>query len=300
MRTLDRYIFKEIFFPSVIALVALTFVAFIREIGALLEVMVRQSATIHEIWSISLAILPGVLTFTIPMAVLVGILTGFGRMSSDNETIAFRAAGVSMKRLLLPVMMVGGLAWVANLALTVWIAPLTAARLRDLTYDIAVKQVSLELRPRVFNERLTNWILYVQDVAPEGLNWRGIMLADLHDPNDPRVTFARSGSLVANKGNHTFQLTLRNGNTHFVSPVAPSQYSYSSFETNTISIPMPEAPPKPEKPSLMETGTRSIWDHMLVRPSNIVRTIPPTRRSGLSRSRTSLTVFSSWVRPSSA
>ena len=176
-------------------------------------------------------------------------------MSADSETIAFRAAGISMKRLLLPVMMVGGLAWIANLALTVWIAPQTAARLRDLTYDIAVKQVSLELRPRVFNERLTNWILYVQDVAPEGLNWRGIMLADLHDPNDPRVTFARSGALVANIQNHTFQLTLRNGNTHFVSPIAPNRYSYSSFETNTISIPMPDAPPKPEKASLMETGT---------------------------------------------
>src|SRR4051812_29874323 len=149
MKILDRYIFKEIFFPSLIALVALTFVAFIREIGALLEVMVRQAATISEIGAISLAILPNVLTFTIPMAVLVGILTGFGRMSSDSETIAFRAAGVSMKRLLLPVMLIGGLAWMSNLALTVWIAPRTAAHLRDLTYDIAVKQVSLELSPRV-------------------------------------------------------------------------------------------------------------------------------------------------------
>ena len=281
MRTLDRYIFKEIFFPSVIALVALTFVAFIRQIGALLEVMVRQSATIHEIWAISLAILPSVLTFTIPMAVLVGILTGFGRMSSDSETIAFRASGISMKRLLLPVMLVGGLAWVANLALTVWIAPRTAARLRDLTYEIAVKQVSLELRPRVFNERLTDWILYVQDVAPEGLNWRGIMLADLHDPNDPRVTFARSGSLVANNGNHTFQLTLRNGNTHFVSPVAPNRYSFSSFDTNTISIPMPEAPPKPEKASLMETATRSIWDHMAARTATYEERVDFHRRFAL-------------------
>jgi LPS export ABC transporter permease LptG/LPS export ABC transporter permease LptF len=262
MRTLDRYIFKEIFFPSVIALVALTFVAFIREIGALLEVMVRQSATIHEIWSISLAILPGVLTFTIPMAVLVGILTGFGRMSSDSEPIALRASGVSMKRLLIPVMLVGGLAWAANLAITVWVAPHTAARLRDLKYDIAVKQVSLELRARVFNERLTNWILYVQDVAPEGLNWRGIMLADLHDPNDPRVTFARSGSLVGNTENHTFQVTLHDGNTHFVSPLAPNKYSFSSFKTNTISIPMPEAPPKADTPSLAETSTRTMWDHM--------------------------------------
>jgi lipopolysaccharide export system permease protein len=53
------------------------------------------------------------------MAVLVGILTGFGRMSSDSEAIAFRAAGVSMIRLLVPVLALGVLAFATNLAMTV-------------------------------------------------------------------------------------------------------------------------------------------------------------------------------------
>src|SRR5499427_9196523 len=117
MKILDRYIFKEIFFPFSIALVALTFVAFLafsREIGWLLELLVRQSATTSEIWSLSRAILPNVLTFTIPMAVLVGILTGFGRMSSDSEAIAFRASGLSMIRLLGPVLLLGLLTFAAN------------------------------------------------------------------------------------------------------------------------------------------------------------------------------------------
>ena len=126
MRILDRYIFKEILFPSLIALVALTFVAFLafsREIGWLLELIVRQSATVRDIWTLSAAYIPNVLTFTIPMAVLVGILTGFGRISSDSEAIAFRATGISMIRLLAPVLALGLLAFVSNLAMTVWVAP---------------------------------------------------------------------------------------------------------------------------------------------------------------------------------
>src|SRR5881409_2987092 len=159
MKTLDRYIFREVFFPSLIALAALTFVAFLafsREIGWLLELIVRQSATMSEIWSISVAILPNVLTFTIPMAVLVGILTGFGRMSSDNEAIAFRATGLSMIRLLVPVMTLGVLACAANLFVNVWAAPKTAAHLRELRYEILAKEISLEVKPRVFNETLAN------------------------------------------------------------------------------------------------------------------------------------------------
>src|SRR5437867_11731435 len=146
MRILDRYIFKEILFPFLIALVALTFVAFLafsREIGWLLELIIRQSATVRDIWAITAAYIPNVLTFTIPMAVLVGILTGFGRMSSDSEAIAFRATGVSMVRLLAPVLALGTLAFALNLAMTVSIAPETAARLRDLRYEFIAKQVSL-------------------------------------------------------------------------------------------------------------------------------------------------------------
>src|SRR5262252_3993737 len=198
MRLLDRYIFKEILFPSVIALVALTFVAFLafsREIGWLMELIVRQSASISEIWAILVAILPNPLTFTIPMAVLVGILTGFGRMSSDSEAIAFRASGISMIRLLAPVMALGLLSFAANLATTVWIGPHSAARLRDLRYEFLAKQVSLEIKPRVFNESTANYVLYVQNIERQGLNWQGILLANTSQPDQTEVTFARSGTL---------------------------------------------------------------------------------------------------------
>src|SRR5437773_2892422 len=190
MRTLDRYIFREILFPSLIALAALTFVAFLafsREIGWLFELIVRQSATMPEIWAIAGAILPNVLTFTIPMAVLVGILTGFGRMSSDSEAIAFRANGISMVRLLVPVMLLGVIAWGSNLAMTMWIAPRTAAQLRDLEYEMIAKQVSLEVKPRIFNESIPNIVLYVQN-AGQGFNWSGILLANMSKPDEPEVT----------------------------------------------------------------------------------------------------------------
>src|SRR5215470_5023792 len=162
MRILDRYIFREILFPSLIALVALTFVAFLafsREIGWLLELIIRQSASVRDIWTLSAAYIPNVLTFTIPMAVLVGILTGFGRMSSDSEPIAFRAAGLSMVRLLVPVLGLGMLAFLLNLVMTVWVAPQMAAHLRNVRYEFLAKQVSLEVQPRIFNESLTNFVL---------------------------------------------------------------------------------------------------------------------------------------------
>ena len=90
---------------------ALTFVFFSQQLGSLLEIIVRQSATLREVGEFAFTTIPNILTFTIPLAVLVGILTGFGRISSDSEAIAFRAAGISMSRILRPVMLLAGLAW---------------------------------------------------------------------------------------------------------------------------------------------------------------------------------------------
>ena len=83
-----------------------------------------------EIWAIVAAFLPAVLTVTLPMAVLMGILTGFSRLSSDSEAIAMRASGISMRRILRPVLVFATLAWAVTLALTVWITPTTTSNLR--------------------------------------------------------------------------------------------------------------------------------------------------------------------------
>jgi LPS export ABC transporter permease LptF/LPS export ABC transporter permease LptG len=259
MKILDRYIFRETLTPALIALSALTFVFFSQQLGRLLESLVRQSATVGEFAELSLAIIPNVLTFTIPMAVLVGILTGFGRMSSDSESIAFRAAGVSMKRLLRPVLALAFVAWAVNIALAVWIAPQTAAYSRKLALALAIKQVSLELRPRVFNENISNIVLYVQNVAPNGREWHGIMLADMSDPEESRVTFAKSGTLAENEADRTLELTLTDG--HVLSPLTPSRYyTLSDFDANTFSVPMPEAQLSAQRPTPAEWNTADLWE----------------------------------------
>jgi LPS export ABC transporter permease LptG/LPS export ABC transporter permease LptF len=265
MRILDRYIFREILFPFLIALMALTFVAFLafsREIGFLLELIVRQSATLKDVWALAAAYVPNVLTFTIPMAVLVGILTGFGRMSSDSEPIALRAVGVSMVRVLVPVLFLGMLAFGLNLAMSVWIAPQNTARLRDLSYEFLARQVSLEVKPRIFNETLTNYVIYVQDAASEGFNWQGILAADMSQPEEMRIIFARSGTVTKDDERRTFALTFTQGSTHVVAPRSPRTYSHDSFRTQTISVPMPEAPPKQNRIVISEMPTAALWSGM--------------------------------------
>lgn len=262
MRRLDRYIFRETLFPALIALVALTFVVFAREIGRLLQIIIRQSATASEIWEFSAAILPTVLGVTLPMGVLVGILTGFGRMSSDSEMIALRASGVSMLRIFRPVLVLAVCAWAVTLALTVWISPKTSARLPSLYEELAKKYVSLELQEGVFFEKLKDMVLYVNHFnGDNALQWRGIMLADVKNPDNPEVTFAESGSLVLDEATRRLQLTLSNASEHVIFPQSPEKDKISKLDKVTTLRSAPEIPITTARP-VTETPTRELWRRM--------------------------------------
>ena len=68
-----------------------------------MELVVRHSGGIGMVILLFLCTLPPVLVFTIPMAVLVGVLIGLGRLSSDSEIVALHASGISLRRLLVPI-----------------------------------------------------------------------------------------------------------------------------------------------------------------------------------------------------
>ena len=103
MRLIDKYICKEVFSHALLGLLIFTFVFFVPKLITLMTIVVRHSASPSRLGLLFLCVFPYVLTFTLPMAVLVGVLIGLGRMSADSELIALSALGVGLRRVLVPV-----------------------------------------------------------------------------------------------------------------------------------------------------------------------------------------------------
>src|SRR6202011_4347905 len=79
---------------------------------------------------IVLVLVPNVLVFTLPMAVLAGIIVGFARMGSDSEIVAMRAAGVGTWSMLWPALLIGIVAAGAAVYINMNEAPRAARGLR--------------------------------------------------------------------------------------------------------------------------------------------------------------------------
>ncbi len=237
MRILTRYMLREVLSHALIGGALFTFILFIRDLGRILELVVRNSASLHNVAEIFLFMLPNAFTVTIPMAVLVGILLGLSRLAADSEITAMRASGIGVWTFVRVVSMVAIFAWLLGMANSFYFAPKAASSLIRLENELKNSQASFEIQPRVFYEDFKNYVIYVQDVrASSGAaHWHRLFIADLTDPASPKVITADQATVV-NDGEQLVRMRLRNAEQHESEAGSPGQYTISTFADTDLPL----------------------------------------------------------------
>src|SRR5580704_416690 len=247
MRILTRYILREVTSHALIGAAIFTFVLFTRDLGRILELVVRASAPLPSVAEIFFYTVPLALTYTIPMSVLVGILIGLSRLAADSEITAMRASGMGVWDFGRALAIFVFAAWLLALGNGLYLAPWSMASLGHLEEQLKGSQVSFEVQPRVFYEGFPKIVLYVQDVhtAQGAAVWKGVFLADISDAANPRITLAHEGVLVP-EGQDRLHLHLIDGSTHETDPNLADHYQISTFQQTDIPIEVPAADNKPD------------------------------------------------------
>jgi len=234
-RILDRYLVREIVAPFFLGLAVLTFILEIPPILNQAEQFISRGVE----WSIVIRVLglllPQALCLTIPMAVLLGILVGFGRLSADREFVAMQACGVSLTRLARPVLLVAGLGTIATAYETIVALPDANQSFREIVYVVMATRVESNVRPRVFFQDFPDKVIYVKELPPEG-GWRDVFVADTAHVNETTVYFAKQGRIRLDQKKKLVQLELLHGTSHTTHTDKPDDYEEASFESSIITL----------------------------------------------------------------
>src|SRR6267142_250332 len=261
MRILTRYILREVVSHAAIGVAIFTFVLFTKDLGRILELVVRNSAPLLSVAQVILLILPVTLPITIPAGVLVGILIGLSRLAADSEITAMRASGIGVWNFLRILSIFVLATWLLALVNGMYLAPRSQAALGRLQDRLKSSQASFEIQPRVFYEGFPQLVLYVQDVqsAQGAAIWKGVFIADISTPSAPRITLAQQGILVS-QDMDTLHLHLSNGATHETDPKTPDHYQVSTFQQTDIPIQVPQNDNKDEQAAVpvAQVGTRDL------------------------------------------
>jgi LPS export ABC transporter permease LptG/LPS export ABC transporter permease LptF len=235
LRILDRYLLRELLTPFALALLVLTFALEIPPILQHGEALIAEGASWDVVVRVLATLLPQALGITIPMALLVGMLIALGRLSGDREIVAMEACGVSIGRLLRPLILFAVLATAATTYVMIVALPAANQAFREITFRLLMARGESKIKPRVFYDGFPNLVIYVREVTP-GVGWSDVIVADSSQPADHKMYLAKRGRLLIDEAKRSVTLVLEDGTQHGVDLREPDKYNLGKFRQTLLVI----------------------------------------------------------------
>ena len=239
MRIITKYMLKELGGPFFASLFVLTIILAAGNIIQTTDMVMNKGVEISQVIKIFLLFLPYVLIFTIPIAVLSAVLLGFGRLSSDNEVTTIRTSGISIYKIVAPVIVCGFIISLMNIPLNDKILPESEFAARKLLKTIGMKHPAAMLESGIFVKGFRDYIIFIHDV--NGNDLKNIRIYQPREGKPTRTIVARSGKIISIPENNSIKLHLRNGVADEIEPENPDQFYKLSFKDYYMTLDLDNA-----------------------------------------------------------
>jgi lipopolysaccharide export system permease protein len=234
-KTTYLYILREIIPISLIGLMTFTVILLMDKIFRLIELIVNKGGDVGNILMLLVFIAPSFFTFTIPISLLLGILLALGRFSGDSEIIAFKASGISLYQLFIPISVLSITAFFITSFMVFYGLPWGNRGFMSTLYLIAQSKADLGIKERVFNALFNGLVVYVDKIPIQGKKMEGILIYDERDKNRISTIFAKEGFLDTDPTSQELVLTLLHGDLHRFEPKT-KVYQKMKFDTYDLKV----------------------------------------------------------------
>lgn len=235
MKILREYFLKEFIGPLFMALAVLTFVMIVGNLVKIADLVIRKGVDIYTVGKLFLFMMPYLLTYTLPIAVLTAIFLSLGRLSSDNEIVAIKASGINLFALIIPLLIIGLILSLALVLFNDRIIPYAHYQNRKTLLEVGIKNPTACLEPGVFINTFQNYILFIYRIDKNQLfNLR------IYEPQGEgrptRTIIAKKGEFSANLENKTVKLKLIDGTSDEPDPENPKNFYKLNFKTYFMTL----------------------------------------------------------------
>ncbi|ABK45173.1 permease YjgP/YjgQ family protein [Magnetococcus marinus MC-1] len=232
MKRLSRYLLTECALTSFTALVVLTTLVLLPQILMLVDLWVNKSVSVSVLGKMVLLIMPKFLVASLPMALLVGILIGLGRLAQDSELIVIKASGISLLRIFYPLSVPIVVVTACSLYLNWFLVPDSHTLFQNIRVAL-LSQNTFSIKTQTFNNTIPGLTIYVNRQSHGGKLLEGLLIHDERDPDMPVTVIAKSGMLHRGSTGET-ALLLKEGSRHQMAP--GNAYRRLNFSTYDLEL----------------------------------------------------------------
>ncbi len=217
MRRIDRYVLTETFAPTLVGFLAYTGFMLIRGLFQFSLLILQSPSPLADTIDVLALSIPHIVVLTIPVSFLLGVLVGVGRLSSDSELTAIRAAGIDLFALYRPIGLLA--TFLAGLTVYVMLAlvPAANALLSAKKLELSTFVIAQRIQPGVFSPEFGGRRIYVDAASPDGRRLERLVVSDRSNPQTgERLIIARAGTLEIESDEGRLWLRLEDASTQRV------------------------------------------------------------------------------------
>lgn len=229
---LYSYLSAEILAPFFASLLILNGVLFTGRIMQVIDLIFTMNIGFADFIRLCVYLLPKLLLFSIPMASSMAVIIAFVRLVNDNEIIALKAAGISLYKMLPPVIIFAGCTALATGFFATKFIPAGTVAMHDLFIKLATEKINKGVQAKRFSDNTGDIVLYVNKINQKTRQWQGVYLSDLRDKNHPVTVLAQKGSLSPHLEEMYISMDLQDGSLHRTDGAISQTIKFKNYKIN--------------------------------------------------------------------
>ncbi len=235
MKILDKYIIKTFLGPFVLTFFISLFILEMQFLWQYFEDMVGKGLETTVLIKLFAYASASLVSMALPLAVLLSSIMTFGNMGEKYELVSMKAAGVSLKRVMRPLIIFVVLLSLGAFQFSNNILPVANLKFKSLLYDIMRQRPALDFKPGIFYKGIEGYVIRISDKEPDGQTLKDVLIYDHTSANSNKnVIKSESGKIFMSEDGRFLIMELYNGYRYEDTEGKRHPMIRNEFEKHTI------------------------------------------------------------------
>jgi lipopolysaccharide export system permease protein len=210
-RLLYTYLINQVLAPFYASLIILTSILFLSRLIPILDIILDYNIGLGDFFRLYAYFTPQLLILALPMSSMMGVILGTTHLNNENELMVLKSSGISLYRMLPPVILVGLCTALLTGIFSIYLMPAGNRAKVELAFQLAKEKIERSIPEKRFTESLGDIVLYADRIDGENQTWDGVYISDRRDHKHPITIIAESGTISPDTKSGVLSIALRKG-----------------------------------------------------------------------------------------
>ncbi len=215
MKKLDWLVFKSFIGPQILTFFIVLFVFVLQFLWMYVDDLAGKGLEMDVLAELIFQFALGFVPHALPLAILLAALMTFGNMGENFELTAIKSSGISLQRLMRPLIIFVLLLSIASFFFSNNVVPYANRKARTLMYDIQMKRPELNIQAGTFYNGIEGFSIKIGKKDPETNKLEKVIIYDHRDADGNKtLVMADSGYMNMTPDESGLIFTLYNGHSY--------------------------------------------------------------------------------------